>query len=121
MKKVLLIVLLLAVIGGIYYFFKIRSAPQQIPAGAVDLKFPLKDGPFEAIQSGPNGDTHNLPVEKYALDIARPTTISDWLKFRKSNLESNTTFDTPVYGPCTGPVTIAVDGFPSNRPNRGGF
>ena len=114
MKRVFYIVLvILVVICGAYYFFKIKkSEPKQIPSGAVSLEFPLKNGSFRAIQSGPNGSIHTLPVEKYALDIVKTGKISDFFKFRQSGLEANSTFGTPVYSPCAGNIKIAVDSFP---------
>lgn len=113
MKRVFSIVLVLAVIIGAYYIFNIEKKRLRVmPAGAVSLEFPLRGGPFQAVQSGPNGDIHTLPVEKYALDIAMPVKFSDFFRFRKSGLESDPIFDTPVYSPCAGTVTIAVGGFP---------
>lgn len=98
---------------GVYYFVKIQpDQTRKVPAGAISLEFPLKGGPFQAIQSGPNGSIHTLPVEKYALDIAKPAKISNFFKFRQSSLESDSTFGIPVYSPCAGNVTISVDGFP---------
>jgi len=112
MKKILFFVLLLAIIYGGYYLFKIdRNRLKQIPAGAINLEFPLENGSYKIIQSGPNGTIHNLSVEKYALDIVRQEKINDFFKFHKANLESNSTFNTPVYSPCAGKVVIAVDGF----------
>jgi len=113
MKRVFYVVLVLAVICAAYYIFKIeKNKSRNVPDGAVSLEFPLKGGPFEAIQSGPNGSIHTLPVEKYALDIAKPAKFSDFFKFRKSNLESDPIFGTPVYSPCGGNVKKAFDGFP---------
>jgi hypothetical protein len=112
MKKVFFIVLILAVICGAYYIFKIeKRKSMKVPDGAVSLEFPLKGGPFQAVQSGPHGSTHTLPVEKYALDIAMPVKLSDFFRFRQSSLESDPIFGTPVYSPCAGNITIAVDGF----------
>ena len=111
-NKIFIIVLsLVIIIGGYYAFNVIQHKIRKAPDGAVSLEFPLKGGLYEAIQSGKNGSIHTLPVEKYALDIARPQTLSDFFKFRKFNLESDPTFGTPVYSPCAGAVVIAVDGF----------
>lgn len=113
MKRAFYIVLALVVIFSAYYIFKIEKKKSRVvPAGTISLEFPLKGGPFAAVQSGPNGDIHTLPVEKYALDIAMPTKFSDFFRFRKSSLESDPIFGTPVYSPCAGNVTIAVGGFP---------
>lgn len=110
-KKSIIIVLIIFAIIVVYYALNYSRHHQPIPTGAVSLEFPLKGESFQAIQSGPKGKTHTLPVEKYALDITKPIKLGDFLKFRKSDLESNTTFGTPIYSPCAGNVTIAVDGF----------
>ena len=94
-----------------HYALNYNRHRQPIPAGAVSLEFPLKGGSFQVIQSGPNGKTHTLPVEKYALDITKPIKLSDFLKFRQSSLESNPTFGSPIYSPCAGNAIIAVGGF----------
>lgn len=111
-KKVVLVVVifvLLSVAG--FYAKKLYRHSQPIPSGAVSLEFPLKGGEFKAIQSGPHGETHTLPVEKYALDIVKPPKISDFIKFRHADLASDPSFGLPVYSPCAGTVTIAVGGF----------
>ncbi len=113
MKKIFFIVLLLMIVGGFYYFFKIKNGElKQAPDGAVSLEFPLKGGSFQAVQSGQNGSTHNLPIEKYALDIVRQGKVSDYFKFRQYGLESNPTFGTLVYSPCAGDVINVIDSFP---------
>lgn len=113
MKKVLFIVLILAVICVAYYVFKIeKRKSMKVPDGAVSLEFPLKDGSFQAIQSGPNGSTHTQPPEKYALDITKQVKLIDFFKFRQSGLESNPTFGTPVYSPCNGNVEKVINDFP---------
>ena len=113
MKRVLFVVLVLIVICGTYYIFKIvNSELKQVPDGTVSLEFPLKDGSFQAIQSGPNGSTHTQPPEKYALDIAKQVKLSDFFKFRQSGLEANPTFGTPVYSPCNGNIGKVMSGFP---------
>lgn len=113
MKRTLLIVFVLVAIGCGYYFFKIQTnKSRSVPSGAVSLEFPLQGGRFQAVQSGPNKSIHNLPIEKYALDFTRAAVLSDFFKFRKSELASNTTFGTPVNSPCDGSVAIVEDGFP---------
>lgn len=111
-KRAVYIILALAVICGGYYVVKIEKHKLlKVPSGAVGLEFPLRGGPFQAVQSGPHGSVHNLPVEKYALDIIKTTKFSDFFKFRKSGLESNPTFGTTVYSPCTGAITTVIDSF----------
>jgi hypothetical protein len=113
MKKVLIVVSILVIVLGGYYVFRIeRNKSRIVPDGAVSLEFPLKDGSYQAVQSGRNGDIHTLAVEKYALDITKPTKLTDFFKFRQSSLESNSTFGTPIFSPCAGNVTIEEDGFP---------
>lgn len=103
---------MLAVVCGAYYVFTIEKKKlRKIPESAVSLEFPFKGGPFKAAQSGRNGIVHTLPVEKYALDIIIPAKFSDFFRFRQSSLESDPIFGTPVFSPCSGPITIAVDGF----------
>lgn len=112
MKKVIFIIILLAVICGAYYIFKIEKRKlMKVPDGAVSLEFPLKGGSFQAIQSGPNGNTHTQPPEKYALDIVKQVKLSDFFKFRQSGLEANQTFGTPVYSPCNGNAEKVMSGF----------
>lgn len=111
MKKNITLFLIIFAVVVIYYTLDYSRHHQPIPADIVNLEFPLKGGSFQAIQSGPNGKTHTLPVEKYALDIIKKIKPGDFFKFHKSNLESNATFGTPIYSPCAGNVTIAVDGF----------
>lgn len=112
MKRIIILVLIIGIIVSGFYLWKKYKKDPPVPQGAVNLEFPLKNGSFRAAQSGPNGSTHNLPVEKYALDIVWTTKLGDFFKFRKSNLESDPIFGTPVYSPCAGNVVIAVDGFP---------
>lgn len=113
MKRAFFIVLALVVICGAYYFYKIeKRKSMEVPEGAVSLEFPLHGGPFQAIQSGPNGSTHALPVEKYALDIIKPIKFSDFFRFRKADLEFDQNFGMPVYSSCDGDVVTALDGFP---------
>lgn len=112
MKRILFFALILVIITGGYYVFRVeKRKSMKTPDGAVGLEFPLKGGSFRVVQSGRSGSVHALPVEKYALDIVRPTKISDFFKFRKSDLKSDSTFNTPVYSPCAGNVTTAIDNF----------
>jgi len=113
MKKIIFVVLILSAICGTFYFVKvIKNKLRQAPGGDVSLEFPLKGVGWKAAQSGQNGNIHALPVEKYALDIVKTPVLSDYLKFRKTGLDSDRTFGTPVYSPCTGNVATVVDGFP---------
>jgi murein DD-endopeptidase MepM/ murein hydrolase activator NlpD len=113
MKRILIIVLPIILIAGLYYyFFVLHKTTKKTPDGAVSLEFPLKDGTFEIIQSGRFWNVHTLPVEKYALDIAKPVSIKSFFKFRKADLASDMTFGTPIYSPCRGNIKEANHNFP---------
>jgi hypothetical protein len=83
---------------------------REIPSGAVSLEFPLKDGNYVVIQSGPaqgiSGPIHQSPQEKYALDIVKGLRLRDLFK------KTSGTLGTPVYSPCYGIIRKMRDGLP---------
>ena len=83
---------------------------REIPVGAVSLEFPLKDGNYVVIQSGPAqglfGPIHQSPPEKYALDIIKGFRLQDLFQ------KTGSTLGTPVYSPCKGNIRKMRDGLP---------
>lgn len=93
-----------------FSIYTIFLSNHSIPSGAVSLEYPLKNGTFFVTQSGKTWIGHDAPLDKYALDIVRLPTLASFFKFRDTNLESNTTFGTPIYSPCLGKIKIVIDG-----------
>ncbi len=92
---------------------------REIPSGAVSMEFPLQDGNYVVMYSGPDqdplGPIHQSPVEKYALDIVKGLRLRDL--FRKTA----GTLGTPVYSPCYGIIRKMRDGLidqPMGQPDK---
>lgn len=107
-KVFLLAGLIVLVVLTADYF---RPEPvREIPTRAVSMEFPLKDGNYVVIQSGPaqglSGPIHQSPQEKYALDIIKGFRLRDLFK------KTSSTFGTPVYSPCYGRIKKMRDGSP---------
>lgn len=75
------------------------------------MQYPLKNGTFEVIQSGRFWNIHESESEKYAMDITKVSSLKSWFQFRKSDLESDSSYQVPVYSPCLGIVRKVTDGF----------
>jgi len=109
-KIVLILISIVIIIVAGFYGVKYYKHHQPTPAGAVALELPLKDGTFYVTQSGRSGSRHTAVEQKYALDIIRMPKISEWFQFRNTSLESNSTYATPIYSPCSGNVRRIIDG-----------
>lgn len=111
-KLVLILISIVAIIIAGYFAYKYLVHHQPIPAGAVNIESPLKNGKFWVVQSGKNGKIHSIPSEKYALDITQYPTLKTWFRFRKSALEQDPSFGTPIYSPCKGLILQVQQDFP---------
>lgn len=87
---------------------------------AVRLEFPLRDGVYLVGQGGNNPlvNYHNVhPEQKYALDIAA---IDVWGRrssgIYPADLDKYVIYGKPLYSPCDGRITRAVDGLPDLVP-----
>jgi murein DD-endopeptidase MepM/ murein hydrolase activator NlpD len=113
MRKIRIVLILISIatiiIAG-FYGVEYYRHHQPIPAGAVTLELPLKNGTFYVTVSGQTRTMHTSVDQKYALDIIRMPKISEWFRFRNTSLEANSTYDTPVYSPCSGNIKKTFDG-----------
>lgn len=93
-------------------------------APSVSLAFPLKGGVFYAAQAGStavvNGH-HSYGSQVYAMDIVA---LDGWGKradgWVQTSLDQYFIFGVPVYSPCDGVVTQAVDGIADLAPGSPG-
>lgn len=112
MRKIRIVLILISIaiiiVAG-FYGVKYYRHHWPIPAGAVTLSFPLKDGTFYVTQSGQTRTRHTGVEQKYALDIIRMPKLSEWFQFRNTNLEANSIYATPIYSPCSGKVRKVID------------
>lgn len=106
---IILISLALLIWLGFYVANLIKHA-RPIPAGAVSIEFPLKNGHFYVTVGGRTRTMHTSVDQKYALDIIRFPKLSEWFQFRNTSLESNSTYNTPVYSPCSANIIKTFDG-----------
>ena len=111
MKRLIVVILVLVAAVGGYYFWKNWRLTQPPPSGAVDMAYPLKDGEFEIIQSGRFFNIHTAESEKYAMDIVKRAQFRAWFQYRKSGLESDSSYGVPVYSPCRGNVKKVANSF----------
>lgn len=94
----------------------------QVPAGAIDLAFPLRGGAYIAGHGGSTSAAnmhHYHPTQKYALDIMKVNAAG--MRARGLFPAENTRyriFGTPVLSPCDGTVRAAVDGLPDRRDEK---
>lgn len=94
----------------------------QVPAGAIDLAFPLRDGAYVVGHGGSTSAAnmhHYHPVQKYALDIMKVNAAG--MRARGFFPDDNTRyriFGTPVVSPCDGTVRTAMDGLPDRRDEK---
>jgi murein DD-endopeptidase MepM/ murein hydrolase activator NlpD len=115
MKKISITILIIFVSIGFLVYLKIKKDQARIvPADAVNIVFPLKDGPYKITQSGRSWTAHKAAVEKYAVDIIRKDDYSPFSfrsKFQQSGLETSATYNTPVYSSCRGVVRETEQNF----------
>jgi len=106
-------VLCAAAIRGLFY-----TGP------VVSLAFPLKDGTYYMAQAG--GTTlmnyhHPYGAQAYSLDIVR---LDSWGRraagLTQASLDRYAIFGTPVFSPCDGTVSEAVDGIADLAPGAPG-
>jgi hypothetical protein len=89
---------------------------------AVELEFPLRDGWFYVGQGGNATilNYHNsLRSQRYALDIVGLNDLGMRARgLNATDLSSYAIYGVPVYSPCDGRVTAAVDEFPDLVPPK---
>ncbi len=90
---------------------------------AVDLAFPLKDGRYYAIQGGAspvlNPFHRSEKSEAYSIDIVKLNLIGNRASgLFPSELPSYKAYGEVLYSPCSGKVTVAIDGVPDNAPHE---
>ncbi|WP_181349695.1 M23 family metallopeptidase [Thalassobacillus sp. CUG 92003] len=80
---------------------------------AIDLAFPLQSGVYAVGHGGSHSSInyhHTHPEQRYAYDILQ---LNKWgLRARgltPSELENYNIYNTPIYSPCAGSITEAVD------------
>ncbi len=108
-RKVLLLAGVIVLVVLLADYFKPETV-REIPAGAVSMEFPLKDGNYVVIQSGPaqglSGPIHQSPQEEYALDVIKGFRLRDLFQ------KTSSTLGTPVYSPCYGNIKKMRDDLP---------
>ena len=110
MKRLLVVmIIVLAIPSVLLITIKFRDTLPP-PPGAVSMEYPLKNGKYLVTASGSFLGIHRTPLEKYALDMLRFPSFGSLLRFRQTNLVADETYNTPVYGPCTGFVRKMRDG-----------
>lgn len=110
--------LALIVLMSGFLWFSLRG--YRVPPGAADLSSPLS-GTHVVLNGGlsPFTNAHfRIPPQNYALDIvgvngfgARASLFGN-----RSDLASYVIYGEPVYSPCTGWISVAVDDFPDLVP-----
>ena len=111
-KIVLILISIAVIIVAGFYGLKYYQHHQPIPADAVNIEYPLKNGKFLVTQSGRHGKIHTTSLEKYALDIAKYPTLKSLFQFHQTSLDSDPSFGTPVYSPCDGIIKRTKQTFP---------
>lgn len=91
-----------------------------VPAGAIDLTFPLRGGRF-LVQHGGSESAANMhaphPGQRYGLDIVALNAF--WTRargFYPKELDRYAIWNAEVVSPCDGTIVSAVDRFPDLRP-----
>jgi hypothetical protein len=86
---------------------------------AVQLEFPLRNGCYYVGGGGANRFINGhfaYPGQSYALDIVRLNGLGRGSGFSAGHLDGYPIFSDPVFSPCHGTVTRAVDGLPDLIP-----
>lgn len=93
-----------------------------VPAGAVDLAFPLRGGAFLIGHGGSTSASnmhHSHPRQTYALDIMKLNAAGMRASgIFPADLTRYEIWGTPVLSPCDGIVKAAVDGLPDTRDEK---
>ncbi|HCM81780.1 MAG: Cell wall endopeptidase, family M23/M37 [Microgenomates group bacterium GW2011_GWC1_43_11] len=110
MKRSLIVILFILTIPSAVFIVRKYRETLPIPAGAVSLEYPLKNGKYLVTASGSFWGIHSRQIEKYALDILRFPSLGSLFKFHQADLETNETYNTPVDSPCVGYVKKMRDG-----------
>lgn len=91
-----------------------------VPPGAIDLKFPLRDGAFLIAHGGSDtaANMHGYDrTQRYAVDIVQ---LNSWGRrahgLYPRDLAAYEIWGATVVSPCNGTVVRAVDGLPDNLP-----
>lgn len=91
-----------------------------VPAGAIDLKFPLRDGAYLLTHGGSTSAAnihHAHPRQTYALDVVKLNRAGMRARgLYPRRLDRYAIFGAPVISPCDGTVRAAVDGLPDHAP-----
>lgn len=95
-------------------------ASRSVPAGAIDLQFPLKGGTFLVAHGGAEtvSNLHGYDkTQRYGLDIVKLTAAGTRATgLYPSDLARYAIWGASVISPCDGTVVKAVDGLPDNPP-----
>lgn len=92
----------------------------QVPDGAIDLRFPLRNGSFLVMHGGSHGAANVHAVDaaqKYAVDLVQINDIG--MRARGLYPEDSARYviwGAEVLSPCAGTVQASVDGLPDLRP-----
>ncbi|TDL33151.1 M23 family metallopeptidase [Jeotgalibacillus sp. S-D1] len=103
----------LALYFGLLMSFGLSGYINKDHAEAIELDFPLKNGVYSVGHGGAHTSInyhHSHESQKYANDILQ----INWLGLRANGLTPSelgqyTIYESPLYSPCTGKVTAAVD------------
>jgi hypothetical protein len=99
-------------------------AGRTVPAGAVDLTFPLEaDGEYAVLQGGNSvllNPFHQWFVsDEHAVDLVKLEALGNRARgLAPRSLLDYATFDVAVRGPCAGTVERLVDGVPDHPPGE---
>jgi len=94
----------------------------QVPPGAIELAFPLRDGAYIVGHGGSTSAAnmhHYDRAQKYAVDLMKVNAAG--MRARGLFPADNTRyliFGAPVLSPCEGTVRVAVDGLPDTRDEK---
>lgn len=92
----------------------------QVPDGAIDLRFPLKNGTYLIGHGGshPAANLHAAhPAQRYALDISKLNAFGTRARgIYPKDVRRYAIFGAEVASPCNGTVVTARDGLPDNTP-----
>lgn len=91
-----------------------------VPPGAIDLRFPLRDGTY-LVQHGGSESAANIhapdPQQRYGLDVVKLNRAGTRARgFYPRDLARYAIWGAEVLSPCNGTVVSAVDGLPDQRP-----
>lgn len=89
-------------------------------AVSVPLEFPCADGSWYIGQGGGRGLNHHYPIpsQRGALDIVQVGPRGTRSRLAPRGPADFACYGTPLFAPCAGTVTLAVDRYPDQAPGR---